>query len=185
VKELTAAFQSEVFRPVVTLVVPGFYASATISICLLQRFENLRRLLDAYPGAATIVFLLVILTLGLITEELGARIELQFDRLLTKCAGYENHFDEWFDYLRLAFTKEPVGHRYLRTLVLRLKFELGMTVATVPFTLGAFWLPIPLVWRLIVVACSISLGAYLCFEAQRGDKVLSELRREMLKKTWD
>jgi hypothetical protein len=60
---------------------------------------------------------------------------------LTKETGYERHAKEWFDYLRLAFEREPVGHRYLRTLVLRLKFELGMAVASVPFTLASFFIP--------------------------------------------
>jgi hypothetical protein len=184
-KELTATFHSEVFRPIVTLVVPGFYATASISISLLERFGSLRMLMDKYPGASTVIFLLVILAVGLTTEELGSRIEDHFDNALKKCAGYESHRKEWFDYLRLAFNKEPIGHRYLRSLVLRLKFELGMTVATIPFAFGAPWLPIPWVWRSIVIAGSLGLGIYLNLEARSSNKTLSELRREMLKKDWN
>jgi hypothetical protein len=185
VKELTATFHSEVFRPIVTLVVPGFYATASISISLLERFGSLRALIDKYPGAATLVFLLVVLAGGLTAEEVGARIELHFDNAVKKCPGYEGHREEWFDYLRLAFNKEPIGHRYLRSLVLRLKFELGMAVATVQFALGALCLRISWVWRSIVAAVSLGLGIYLYIEARSSNKTLSELRREMLKKDWN
>ncbi len=141
--------------------------------------------MDKYPGAATVIFLLVILAVGLTTEEVGSRIEDHFDNALKTCAGYESHRREWFDYLRLAFNKEPIGHRYLRSLVLRLKFELGMTVATIPFAFGALCLPISWVWRFIVFAVSWGPGIYFYIEARSSNKTLSELRREMLKKDWN
>ena len=183
-KELTATFQSEVFRPIVTLVIPGFYASATLSVASLQRFVKLRELIDSYPSASATVFLLGVITLGLILEEIGARIELYFDECLSKSPSFERHFDEWYEYLRLAFVAEPVGHRYLRTLVLRLKFELGMTVATVPFAAGAMFLKAPWIWRIVICAGALLLGTYLCFEAKHSDKGLSEVRRELLKRNW-
>jgi hypothetical protein len=183
-KELTATFHSEVFRPVVTLIVPGFYAISTICLSLLQHFPQLKQQIDAYPSVAALVFLLVVLTVGLITEEAGARIEINFDRVLRKRAGYENRFKEWFAYLRLAFEKEPVGHRYLRSLVLRLKFELGMTIATVPFWLGTLTLFISWFWRSLIIAISALLAVYLLFEARCSNETLSELRREMLMKDW-
>jgi hypothetical protein len=43
----------------------------------------------------------------------------RLDKRLLKQSGYQRHYEEWFDYLRIAFDKEAVGHRYLRTLVLR------------------------------------------------------------------
>jgi hypothetical protein len=184
-KELTATFQSEVFRPVVTLVIPGFYGISTLSIVFWQRVPGLHRYVNDLPGLAATIMLLVVLTCGLVAEEIGARIELHFDNLLEKTPGYENHIGEWYDYLRLAFDKEPVGHRYLRTLVLRLKFELGMTVASVPFAIGAFWIEISFAWRLGIFASAAILALYLWFEARQGDKALSKLRRELLKKDWE
>ena len=181
-KELTATFHSEVFRPVVTLIVPGFYGTSTIALSLLQHFPLLKQQMDAYPGLAAAVFLLSVLTAGLIAEEFGARIEMSFDRALSKNVKYESHFEEWFAYLRLAFDKEPVGHRYLRSLVLRLKFELGMIVSTVPFWLGTLTLCVPCFWRCLMMVLSAILAAYLLFEARCSNETLSELRREMLRK---
>ncbi len=168
-----------------SLVVPGFYATATISISALERFGDLRTLIDKYSGVATVVFLLVVLAVGLTAEEMGSRIETHLDSALGKRAGYEGHHKEWFDYLRLAFDKEPIGHRYLRSLVLRLKFELGMTVASVPFALGALLLPISFSLRSAVIATSLVFAIYFYIEARSSNKTLSELRREMLKKAWN
>ena len=130
------------------------------------------------------MFLLVVLTAGLIVEELGARIESHFDQVVKHRAGYERHLEEWFDYLRLAFEREPIGHRYLRTLVLRLKFELGMAVASVPFAFGALGITVPWTVRFFTSVCGLVLGTYLCIEAKCSNEKLSELRREMLKKEW-
>jgi hypothetical protein len=180
-KELTATFNSELFRPIVTLIVPGFYAVSSLAISLLQRVDFLVNLVDKYPGAATVVFSLVVLTAGLIAEEVGARLETHFDKCVSKCAGFEHHEADWFKYLRLAFDREPVGHRYLRSLVLRLKFELGIVAATVPFVVGMLFIEIATVWRLATVAISCLVTGYLYFEAKCSNKTLSELRREMLK----
>lgn len=183
-KELTSAFHSEVFRPVVSLVVPGFYATSTLSFAFWQRFPNIQKLVDDHPGTATTIMVLMVLTSGLIAEDLGARIERYFDESLSRVVGYEHHLEQWFDYLRLAFDKEPVGHRYLRTLVLRLKFELGMTVASVPFSCGALWIEAPCIWRIGFVIGSIVIAVYFWHEARCSNKALSDLRRELLTKDW-
>jgi len=136
-KELTSAFQSEVFRPVVTLVVPGSFAASTISIACWQRNLRIQEFVKDFPGFSGIIVLLIVLACGLTAEDFGSGIERHFDELTRRTAGHEKHLDEWFAYLRLAFDKEPVGHRYLRTLVLRLKFELGMAIASVAQRPGA------------------------------------------------
>ena len=139
-KEFTATFHSEVFRPVVSLVVPGFFAVATISVAAWQRFQIVPPLVDGHPATAGVIVFIAILTAGLTLEDLGARLEGLFDDWLCEVKGYERHKEDWHDYLRLAFDKEPIGHRYLRSLVLRLKFELGMTFALVCFAVGGFFI---------------------------------------------
>jgi hypothetical protein len=128
--------------------------------------------------------LLVIVTCGLITEDVGSRIESLLDRRLAKIPGFERHREDWFDYLRLAFKVEPVGHRYLRTLVLRLKFELGMAVASLPCAVGAFWLNCSVPWRTGIFALAVGAGLYFFAEAKSSNRALSELRREILEKDW-
>lgn len=181
-KEFTAAFHSEVFRPIVTLVVPGFFATSTISLVAWQRIQVVPGLADSHPGTTGIIMFLLILSAGLVLEDLGARLEHRFDRSLCSVEGYEHHSEEWYEYLRLAFTTEPVGHRYLRSLVLRMKFELGMAIASIPFGLGALALEIRRDWHiaLILVSVAVTVGLYFGFEAKSSNKELSKVRRELL-----
>jgi hypothetical protein len=120
-----------------------------------------------------------------VTEDLGARIEESLDKRLLKQSGYQRHYEEWFDYLRIAFDKEPVGHRYLRTLVLRLKVELGMMVASLPFAAGALCVNAAAKWRIGVCCLGAVAFAYFWLEARASNKALSQLRRELLKKEWN
>jgi hypothetical protein len=180
-KELTAAFQSEVFRPIVTLVVPGFFAVFNLGIIFWQRFPGLATFAEHHSGLATTTAVLTVVMIGLVCEDFGARLETFFDEQLTKETGYGQHAKEWFDYLRLAFEREPVGHRYLRTLVLRLKFELGMAVASVPFTVASFFIPAHCPWRIGLALAGV-LALFVFFaEGKTTNKTLSELRREILK----
>lgn len=181
-KEFTATFHSEVFRPVVSLVVPGFFAVTTISIAVWQRFPIVPLLVDAHPATAGVILFLVILTAGLILEDLGARLEPRFDDRLCKVEGYERHIEEWYDYLRLAFEREPVGHRYLRSLVLRLKFELGMTFASFPFAFGGFFVKASLYWHVFLFVIPLIAFCYFWSEAKNSNKELSNVRHELLKK---
>jgi hypothetical protein len=185
VKEITAAFQSEVFHPIATLVVPGFFTLFTLSIAIWQRHPTIQKVAEAHPGLATTVAVLVVLACGLITEDLGARLEQRFDMRLKEQPGYEKHYEEWFDYLRIAFEREPVGHRYLKTLVLRLKFELGMAVASFWSALGALYLQSPWCWRTLIAGVVSLVGLFFAHEAKCSNKTLSDLRRELLRKNWD
>jgi hypothetical protein len=184
-KELTAALQSEVFHPIATLVVPGFFAISTSAVAVSQRFPIISKLAEQHSGVATTTAILIALTCGLVSEDLGGRLEQFFDQRLTKEVGYEGHIEEWFKYLRIAFDKEPVGQRYLRTLVLRLKFELGMTIASVPFAVGALCLRAPCWWRIGIFWFALIAFAFFWVEAKSSNKALSELRRELLKSDWN
>jgi hypothetical protein len=129
-KELFSAFGSEVFRPLVTLVVPGSIAVSTFFIGLLQQFHEFNDLVSKNHAESAFVLLLVVLVAGLIIEDIGARLETFLDWIANwRTKG--SHNDEWNAYLRLAFKTEPGGRRYLRTLVVRLKFELGTAIGLV------------------------------------------------------
>ena len=184
-KEITAAFQSEVFHPIATLVVPGFFSLSTLSTAIWQRHPVIQKMAEAHPGLATIVAVIVVLASGLTTEDLGARLEHYFDQHLKKKPGYERHYEEWFDYLRIAFEKEPVGHRYLKTLVLRLKFELGMAIASLFSATGALLLQTPWFWRCAICGGALLSCLFFAHEAKSSNKTLSELRRELLRKNWN
>jgi hypothetical protein len=185
VKEITAAFQSEVFKSIATVFVPGSFSLSTLSMALWQRHPAIQKTAEAHPGLATTVAVLVVLTCGLITEDLGARLEQRFDRRLKEQPGYENHYEQWFDYLRIAFEKEPVGHRYLKDLVLRLKFELGMAVASFWSAVFAPCLEMSWCWRALIAGVVLLMALFFAHEAKCSNRTLSDLRRELLLKYGD
>src|SRR6516164_8132654 len=124
---LFAAFQSEVFRPLVTLLIPGAFGISSWTIVLLWKYPHLKGLAFAYPIETAVILFFVIPAAGMLIEDLGARFETYRDGKLDKKSNGE-HTRLWDDYLRTAYGKdnEPIGRGYIRTVVLRLKFELGM-----------------------------------------------------------
>ena len=98
---------------------------------------------------------------GLVLEDFGARIEdCLFRRRFPDDKEKEARYQDWYDYLRLAYDVEPVGFRYLSTLVLRLKFELGCCSAT-PFAMLGVWLwPTTYLSRALISRTILALGAY-------------------------
>jgi hypothetical protein len=123
-KEFVSAFSSEVFRPLVTLIAPGAFALSTWSIGAFSKFEVLRHLAQQHRPEAVVLFVFACLLVGLLLEAVGSTVEGElFDKWIVKKQGREKHMQEWYEYLRLAFRVEPVGHRYMRTLVLHLKWN--------------------------------------------------------------
>ncbi len=120
---------------------------------------------------------------GLVFEDFGSWWESQMDkRADSKTSG--RHNKEWFDYLRSAFVSDPIGRRYLRTLVMRLKFELGVAYSMISAAFGLIWL----VWLGVscrtaipfwVIAAGFSTWGLL--EASQTHKALALTRSELLK----
>ncbi len=121
-----SAFTSEVFRPLVTLIIPGAIGISTWFIALLWHFPSLRALVYQNHAESGFVLLLAMTFAGMFFEDMGAHVETHLDAWRNTQNG--KHLENWYAYLRTAFKADPIGRRYLRTLVLRLKFELGIAV---------------------------------------------------------
>jgi hypothetical protein len=134
-----AAFQSEVFRPIVTLLIPGALAISSWLIALAWRFPGFKAAMMAHTTEAYWVLGFVITALGILIEDCGARIELHFDRLANQRTDGK-HDEQWRGYLRTAFVVDPIGRGYVRSLVLRLKFQLGILLGSIVAGLGVVWL---------------------------------------------
>jgi hypothetical protein len=59
----------------VSLVVSGFFATSILSLKVWQRIDTVPQLVDSRPGTNGRIMFLVILTAGLITDDMGARLE--------------------------------------------------------------------------------------------------------------
>ena len=133
-----SAFTSEVFRPLVTLLIPGAIAISTWFVGLLWHFHDLRTLVYNNHTEVGLLLVLAMTFAGLVLEDMGARVESHLDSRKDKQDG--KHFHNWYAYLRTAFKADPIGRRYVRTLVLRLKFEFGIAFAMLSAGAGLLWL---------------------------------------------
>jgi len=152
-------------------------------VFLLQRFPLLRDLVVTNHAEATLVLAMASVAAGLFVEDVGSRIESQyFDKRIEKLPKYSAHSSEWNQYLRLTFKIEPVGQRYLRSVMLRFKFELGTAVALLSSGIGLLFTSLTLCKALTWFGVCGSIAIYLIFVEARGShELLSEIRHEILK----
>ena len=135
------------------------------------------------PTLAGVVLIVAVVFAGMVSENLGSRIECFIDG---KSSGCDDVISEWRDYLCLNFKDgEPVGHRYLRTVVARMKFELATLAALgVGFVgFGALQCNFSVVtvaqfWTCFAVWASLS--AFLYLEAISSATLLAKTRKLLL-----
>lgn len=167
----------------VTLLIPGAIGTTPWFIGLMWVYQPFRDLIARNHTETALCLLLVMLLVGIVIEDLGIHIESWFDQFAERSSNGE-HMRNWYDYLRTAYVADPVGRRYIRTVVLRLKFEFGVSLATTLAAVGILWL----IWlgvscRLLLpfLAISVVFAGFELFEAYTTHKLLAATRKEMLK----
>jgi hypothetical protein len=173
-------FKREIFRPFVTLLIPGAVAIIPYILILLHYHSELLDFWNKNSGSILTLLLLFAVAVGLIIEDLGAWIESSvLDKILKK--KNSNHMVDWDEYLKLSFEKEPIGQQYLDTIVLRMKFELGFGIALIIFFAGLLWYNIingfcSWISFLIMTFFIVILCAYLFRESYDSAKTLGKTR---------
>jgi hypothetical protein len=179
-----SAFTTDVFRPLATLLIPGAIGVSTWFFALIWQFASLQEFVVRNHTETGFGLLLVMVFAGMVFEDFGARWENQLDRWADKRTEGQ-HTKNWLCYLQTSFKSDPVGRRYARALVLRLKFELGVGVASISAAMGLIWL------ATLGASCGIlisSFGVCLLFscwgliEAKETHKLLSRTRATILEK---
>src|SRR4026209_803514 len=100
---------------------PGFIAIAPYFIWLRLRFSGFDRIVQNNGTETALVLIGLAVLLGLILDGFGSHIETGWDGCYPP-----QHVADWFLYLRHAFDVDPIGKGYIKFLVLKLKFELGL-----------------------------------------------------------
>jgi hypothetical protein len=178
-----SAFTSEVFRPLATLIIPGAIGISTWFVGLLWHFAPLKQLVSYNHTEAAFVVLLAVIFAGLVFEDAGARWESMLDHR-ADIRTDKLHSRQWFDYLRSAFVADPIGRRYLRSLVLRLKFELGVAFSMTSAGCGLVWLAFLGLNCRVFLACGMICALFVVWgltEAGQTHQVLGCTRAELLK----
>ena len=183
--DFTSILRNEIFRPSVTLIGPGALVSSPYIYLAYHSLESFEKLLKAEPTLLFVVGLLIFSTVGLLLDTIGSYIESKNDSKLEKTEEYQGIEDRWKQYWRIAFEVEPVGHRYLRNIVMKLKVELNFIPALLLSIPGIISLAIYcyLTWQLalILIATILILAAVLYRESYTTSQVLDHIRREILK----
>lgn len=183
-KELFAAFNADFFRALATLIIPGSIALSSWSVELVLRFERLKELVSNNHIETAFVLFVLVVFIGLVIEDIGSRIEAFMDGRADKATNGQQTKD-WYSYLKTAFVCEAIGRRYIRTLVTRLKFELGTSVGLLVADIGLLILYLDGFLSLpglsVFVTLSLALAAYLgLVEAPASHRLLGKARTEML-----
>lgn len=136
--DITSPFKSEIFRPLVTLVIPGAVALAPYILVVSYYFPQVVTFWNEHPSAFVAILVVCVVATGLFLENLGSTIEWNvFDEILDRRDS--SHKSDWEEYLQLWLMDEVVGQRYLRQSLIRMKFELSMIPSLFFFLCGLLW----------------------------------------------
>ena len=172
--------KNELFRPVATLIVPGSLAFFPYALLIANINPGVVSVWEGHNGVVVTMFLMVALALGMVIENIGSLIEILIDGVLG-----DEHINRWREYLGLRVQDEIIGQRYLRTLVLRLKFELSALVA-IPISYLGFLLlnQVSGYWSffsMIIAAICVFVGMiYLVYETYKSSKALDSTRKVII-----
>jgi len=178
-----SAFQSEVFRPLVTLIIPGAIALSSWLVGLFWHYPKLLALVSQNHSETGWILVLTTICAGTVLEEFGTHLESTFDERADKKTNGQ-HMANWYAYLRSAFLSDPIGRRYVRSVVLRLKFQFGVFFGSISAALGILWLfylGMPCRLGLVLLLISLAFGCWALLESISTHELLAENRAELLK----
>ena len=179
--------KDEVFQPLATTIVPGALALGPYVLIAAYYVHPVAEFWEAHPNAFVTILAILVIAAGLLCEDLGSEIEVRW--LDRKMKNRDAKFQErWDKYLQLVLEDSRVGKKYLKSVLLRFKFELAMIPAVITLTIGLTWLNaiyIYLAWRnfIFVALFFLVLVVFLCCEANQGVVVLDNTRKQLLEKS--
>lgn len=167
-KDFFGAFSSEFLRPLATLILPGLLMLVPYAILAFYDLNEIASFTTQNHAEAVGAICVLSIFLGLVLEDIGAQIEQRLYKRLCKRDSKFSIGKDWYPYLKISFSEEPVGQRYLRTLVMRLKFELGCVPAALFAILGVCLLRPTWCMKIGTIMLLAVFGAYMLFEASES-----------------
>lgn len=170
--------KSEIFKPIVITLVPGIMAAAPFVFVSLHFYPMLFNEFERYQIFYITIMLAIIIAVGLVLEDFGSRLEVSFWNDIST----DKDDDNWYEYLNKPRTNAP-SDSYIRSIVMRMKFESSFAFGSVFFAIGITWL-----FLLDKLSCCayalgtisvLMLAAYLFCEFRAGVQLLIELRARL------
>jgi hypothetical protein len=123
---------------------------------------------------------------GMLFRELGTYVEVHLFDANPKVGSAVDHLREWEAFLRTAYEKIPVGHRYIRLVLQGLFFELSIAGAFVSLGLGLVacrcvdLLSSDWVFTFTLASASWSVACFALHAAEDSHAVLARTRHLLL-----
>lgn len=177
-------------RVLIQLVMPGLIAIFPYLLVFTDvEFNALAMQVQSINTLSTLIVILISLIAGIMIENIGSRIEVYYYDWRQK-KRHKDYGLIWTQYLQLSYENEPIGQRYLRNILFRMKFELSMAVALL-LMVGGFCIydsVYDILLHPTVVICAIyilplCIAAYLIFmEGWSSSKILHNVRVLLVEK---
>jgi len=178
-------------RVLIQFVTPGLLTSFPFILLFVDARPDVAEFfLQDSKGLLVTAIVLVALVMGIILENIGSRIEVNiYDNLLSR--RRKEYFENWEKFLMIQYQgQEPIGHRYLRNILFRMKFELSAGAGLVIMTTGLGIYNIDhvifnsiILNILIVYILPLATSVYLlASEGWRSAEVLAECRRALVER---
>ena len=123
----TTAVRTDAVPVIATVLAPGAFASVPYIWAALAKAPDVLAFLDNHESIALASAILLWVVAGFGIESLSSYVEVYWIDYARP--DREEMLAVWFKYLRIAWTREPVGQHYLRRMLVSFKFELNMSVA--------------------------------------------------------
>lgn len=186
----------DINRIILQLLIPGIFSATPFYLLFINSFEGAKEYLLKSDAICTTVLFIISLTIGLILEDLGSWIERGIDNVNKKkySTAEEGNRDidkEWDAYLKLEMKPESdtVAQRYLRTILIRMKFELSFFVSLLVMIMGLVFLNLKISFleswckfSIICIALPLLIAIYLLWEASDSSKLMIKTRKRILDK---
>lgn len=171
-------------RILIQIIVPGLTAIFPYFLLFLNHHPKAKDYFYNNQSVTITAITLISLIAGMLLENFGGRFEVCY--LDWRIQKRNSDFDViWNKYLSISYKDEPIGQRYLRNILLRLKFEISMGIAMIPMMKGLLILNYQLhifesfyLTLLLMVLMPVTISIYLLFyEARSSSLILDKTRR--------
>jgi hypothetical protein len=152
---------------------------STWGIALYDYSPGFRNFLEKHTTERPLCVVLAALFFGQVCENVGSRLEYWIDRSSDQNG---ERMSVWWSFLRTAYKVEPIGLRYLRSIRLRLKFELNGFPALILGAMGVPFTRIDCPLKFLILGVMLTLAAYLRLEMRSTINLLHNIRSEHLRR---
>jgi hypothetical protein len=173
-------------RSLLVIILPGLVAILPWALWLASKVDKLDDLYKTYAVLANALLVGLAILVGSIAESALTYLEVKWDG--EREAAYQVT-ENWYAYLALQPSHEPVGFRYISLRVTTLYFELAMMVAAPLALVGLAVLFFDYAYRLwwlapaVLVILAMASLVFFYRSAKQTHLVLCQVRREIVKRT--